>query len=264
MFSGFSVFGVYISCYSICVVIGLICAAPVVITGYTKRGGDGTSIVLTLLVGMLGAAIGMHLMYGITNISHWNLLLKAKTAADFFRVFLAIFSGSVFYGGLLGGLLSGFIFARKLRLPMDLVCDCTAPAIALFHAFGRVGCFMAGCCFGIESEHGITFSNSQVEIANGVARVPVQLYEAAFELALFIVLAVLHRKDMLRGKLLALYLIAYSAGRFVLEFLRGDDYRGFILGMSTSQFISIIVFIAAGLWFVFRPDNVNKTKGNTE
>ena len=97
------------------------------------------------------------------------------------------------------------------------------------------------------------FTNSLVESANGVTRVPVQLYEAAFNLALFALLFILERKGALKGRLLALYLLTYPVGRFILEFWRGDEYRGYVFGLSTSQFISIILFAGAALYFIFAP-----------
>ena len=97
----------------------------------------------------------------------------------------------------------------------------------------------------------VSYTHLLVEAANGVRRFPVQLVEAGFNLLLFVVLAWLLKKGLCKGKLFLLYLLAYSAGRFVLEFWRGDAYRGFLFGVSTSQWISILLFVAAGcalLW----------------
>lgn len=263
MFSGFHIFDkLFISSYALCTIAGIFTAAPLAISRSKKRGVDDVSVILVLLFSSIGIVLGMHLLFGLTNISHWDILTRAEGFVDFVKRFAALFSGSVFYGGLIGGLIAGGISVKVQKLPADIVCDCVAPSIALFHAFGRVGCFLSGCCYGVESPHGIVFTDSLIESANGVPRVPVQLYEAAFELALFAALSVLLRKGKLQGKLLPLYLVTYAAGRFVLEFLRGDEYRGFILGLSTSQFISIFVFIAAAAYFIFAP--VKKQPSNTE
>ena len=77
-----------------------------------------------------------------------------------------------------------------------------------------------------------------------------QLYEAGLELALFIVLTLMLHKGWLKNRLLAVYLMAYAVGRFTLEFWRGDDYRGFLFGLSTSQLISIAVFIAVPVFLI--------------
>ena len=167
--------------------------------------------------------------------------------------FATLFGGSVFYGGLLGGLLAGGISAKVQKLSAGLVTDCAAPALALFHCFGRIGCFLGGCCYGVESEHGVVFTDSLIESANGVPRVPVQLYEAVFELALFFALWALLNKGVLKNRLLLVYLFSYAVGRFILEFWRGDEYRGFLFGLSTSQVVSILVFVVSAVLFIVKP-----------
>lgn len=252
MFSGFTVFGKFISSYSLCTVAGILTACPLAIMRYKKRGGNDISMIFIFLFGGLGCVIGMHLLFGITNIQHWHLLFKAADFGDFFTRLQLIFGGSVFYGGLIGGLIAGGISMKIQKLPFDITTDCAAPSIALFHGFGRVGCFLGGCCYGIEWEHGITFTNSIVESANGVPRFPVQLCEAGFEFALFAVLSLFLYKDRFKGKLLAMYLLIYPVGRFIFEFLRGDEYRGFLLGLSTSQLISIVVFVGAAAYLIIK------------
>lgn len=253
MFAGFTLFGKFISSYSLCVLVGALVACPLAVWRCKKRGGDDISMIFVFLFGFIGAFVGMHLLYGITNIAYWDKLLDAKGFVNWLKRFWVIFGGGVFYGGLFGGLIAGGISIRVQRLKPTVYCDCAAFAIPLFHGFGRIGCFLSGCCYGKESAYGITFTNSLVESANGVARIPVQLYEAAFEFALFAGIFVIFSKGILAGKLLPLYLLAYPVGRFLLEFLRGDEYRGFLFGLSTSQIISIVLFIGAAVWFIFAP-----------
>ncbi len=262
MFSGFHIGRLFIGSYGIFAVIGILAACPFAIHYYKKRTGDDISMILTYLWAAVGAFLGMHLLYGITNVSYWGILLKATGFVDFFKKFAALFSGSVFYGGLLGGLLAGGLAVKKMKLPADIVTDCAAPFIALMHGVMRVGCFFGGCCYGVEWEHGITFHDSIVESANGIPRVPIQLFEAGFEFLLAGALWALLLRSMktgkLQGTLLALYLLIYPVGRFILEFWRGDEYRGHILGLSTSQFISIIVFVCAAVFLLRRKLKENK------
>lgn len=256
MFSGFHIGKLFIGTYGIFALIGIMAAFPISVYYYKKRTGDDISMILVYLWAALGVVLGMHLLFGITNISYWGKLLEAKDFLDFLKRFGAIFSGSVFYGGLLGGLAAGGIAVKRMKLPADIVTDCAAPFIAIMHGFARIGCFFGGCCYGVEWERGITFTDSIVKSANGVPRVPVQLFEAGFEFILGGVLWYLLTRSMktgkLQGKLLALYLLIYPVGRFILEFWRGDEYRGFIFGLSTSQFISIVVFICALGYLIFR------------
>ena len=252
MFPGFYVFDKFISSYALCVLAGAAVSVPIAIRRYKRRGGDDISMIFVFLFAAIGAFFGMHLLYGITNLEHWGILLKAESLADFAGRFATLFGGSVFYGGLLGGALAGGISIRVQKLPAGLTADCIAPSAALFHAFGRVGCFLVGCCYGVEWEHGITFTESLVESANGVPRLPVQLIEVGLELVLFAVLSALLHKNKLHGGLFAVYLASYSVGRFVIEFWRGDDYRGFFLGLSTSQIVSVLVLVGAVVFLVLR------------
>ena len=177
MFPGFTLFGKFISSYVLCTVAGIFTACPLAIARCKKRGGDDISMIFVLLFGGVGVLAGMHLLYGITNIAYWGEIFKAKDFIDFCKRVGVVFGGGVFYGGLIGGLVAGGISIKVQKLDAALYCDCAAFAIPLFHMFGRIGCFLGGCCYGKESEYGVMFTNSLVESANGVTRVPVQLYE---------------------------------------------------------------------------------------
>ncbi|WP_434311146.1 prolipoprotein diacylglyceryl transferase [Hominifimenecus sp. rT4P-3] len=216
-----------------------------------KKGVPAFHMIEFLLWSAVGVLIGSHLLYGL--IHGRDLLLVIQnfdqiTGPDMFLSCLAaIFGGSVFYGGLLGGMAVGFLFLKRHpSYDRPLFLDISACSIPLFHSAARVGCFLAGCCYGIEWPAGVTFHHSLIPGANGVARFPVQLLEAAFELALFCFLFFLfhHRKQ--QGRLLELYLILYGIGRFLFEFLRGDDdLRKIFFGLSTSQWIAILTVGAA-------------------
>lgn len=258
MFHGFTLFGKYISSYMLTSLAGIFTACPLAISRYKKRGGNDISMIFVFLFGAIGCAVGMHLLYGITNIQHWSRLFSAGSFQEFWDAAIFIFGGSVFYGGLIGGLFAGYLCMKHQKLDYGLTSDCAAPSIALFHAFGRIGCFLGGCCYGVEWEHGITFHNALVESANGVPRVPVQLFEAGLEFALFGLLSLMLAKGWLKNRLLAVYLLIYPVGRFALEFLRGDDYRGFLFGLSTSQLISIGVFAAAVVFLVMKRPRASK------
>lgn len=254
MFPGFQIGSLFLGSYAVCALIGIFSAFPFSIYQYKKRTGDDISPIFVLLFAALGAFIGMHLLYGITNIEYWNKFTFDQGFKHFIKQVGTVFGGSVFYGGLIGGLIAGGISVKVQKLPVDTITDCLAPGIAQFHGFARIGCFLGGCCYGVEWEHGITFENSLVESANGVPRVPVQLFESGFEFLLAGLLWFLLLKvPKARGKLLALYLLIYPVGRFTLEFWRGDEYRGFLFGLSTSQIISILMFIGSALFLIVSP-----------
>ena len=145
---------------------------------------------------------------------------------------------------LLGGLAGAWLFCKQRRLSFDTLGRDLVPALPLFHAFGRVGCFLAGCCYGIPAPAGwlgVTFPASAIEAPSGVPLLPVQLYEAAGCVLLFLLLDHLTDRGWPGGRLLALYLALYAVFRFLLEFLRGDAVRGSLGPLSTSQVISLAV-----------------------
>lgn len=253
MFPSFTLFEKNIGSYALCGMLGIFIGSPVGIFYYKKFTGKDIPMILTFVYSAIGAFLGMHILYGITNVSKWHTLGEAKGFGDFFIIFLNIFGGSVYYGGLIGGIIAGFIYVKKANMPFDAATDCAAVSIPLFHSISRIGCFLGGCCYGVEWEHGITFTNSLVEQANGVPRVPVQLFEAGFEVLLFALLFILINKTVqFKGKLLAVYLLLYAVGRFILEFWRGDDYRGHLFGLSTSQIIAIFMFVGSSVFLILK------------
>ncbi len=143
--------------------------------------------------------------------------------------------GLVFYGGLLGVLFSIYYYCKRHNIASSNIFNLIAPAIPLFHAFGRIGCFMSGCCYGIELSSPVTLFG--VITFN---RLPTQIIEAVFEFVLFIIILLLQRKEKCHDYLKA-YLMPYAVFRFIIEFFRGDAVRGFFFGFSTSQIISIAI-----------------------
>jgi phosphatidylglycerol---prolipoprotein diacylglyceryl transferase len=156
-------------------------------------------------------------------------------------------SGGVFYGGLILAVLVAFWYIAKHRLPFWTTCDVFAPGIALGHVTGRLGCLAAGCCFGRPTDvpWAITFTNPLAQANVGtplnVPLHPTQLYEAGAELLILIFLLATERKGRyFAGRTFWSYMFLYALTRYVIEIYRGDP-RGMVLGMSTSQFISVIL-----------------------
>lgn len=165
--------------------------------------------------------------------------------------------GLVFYGGLIGAILVSVWYMRRHHLPFWIISDIFAPAIAIGHFFGRLGCFMAGCCYGRPCDHPawytVTFPMNISSFAPpGVPLYSTQLMEAAGELLIFIFLVVFRRWKRFDGQILATYLILYSILRAFVEYFRGDASRGFLIEpyISTSTFISILMFAGGVLIYV--------------
>jgi phosphatidylglycerol---prolipoprotein diacylglyceryl transferase len=156
-------------------------------------------------------------------------------------------SGGVFYGGLIAAIIVALWYLRRHKLPMWTVTDVFAPGIALGHVVGRLGCLLAGCCFGRSTTMpwAITFTNplaaENVGTPLNVPLHPTQLYEAGAELAILVFLLVFERRGRsFPGRTFWSYMFLYGVSRFVIEFYRGDS-RGMIGPLSTSQFVSIVI-----------------------
>lgn len=152
--------------------------------------------------------------------------------------------GFVFYGGLIFGLLYLLVLSKFTNKFSFNNAHLLLPGITIGHAIGRIGCLLAGCCYGVVCDLPISV------YMRGAHRHPVQLYESIFLFALGFFLLKLNKID---GKKQAVvYFMIYGTGRFLLEFLRGDSIRGFYGIFSSSQLVSVaIVLISILLWIIF-------------
>ena len=180
--------------------------------------------------------IGAKLLYIITRLGD---IIKDPANIGTFS------SGWVVYGGIIGGIAGGILACRLHHEDAAAYFDLAMPSVALAQGFGRIGCFLAGCCYGTECDcvFSITFHTSAYA-PNDVPLLPTQLISSGFNFLNFFFLLWLSGKTKRRGLVGGAYLVTYSAGRFVIEFFRGDLIRGAVGVLSTSQFISIFVFIA--------------------
>lgn len=185
----------------------------------------------------LGALAGAKLLYFIT-------MPKGTPLSS------ALLTGFVFHGGLLGGALAGLAAARALHLDALLLMDHAAPCLAIGHGIGRVGCFFAGCCYGVPVRWGVVLPRA-LGAPHDVPLLPIQLIEAALNVALGVALLRYARKKREPGYAAGLYCLVYAVMRFVLEFFRGDEVRGAAAGLSTGQWMSLGL-AAAGLWLFAR------------
>lgn len=187
-----------------------------------------------LLCGIMGVGVGIgsKIVFIITQ-----LPVIIENFSVKFLIYKIITSGFVFYGGLFGAIIGLKLYSKIMKIDFYILTDILAPIFPLFHAFGRVGCFFAGCCYGKEIYWGIA-----MEFAPKVPRIPVQLIESGY---LFFITGFLFllEKKMYKGNLLFIYLFLYSIGRFILEFFRGDIIRGHWYGLSTSQWISALILL---------------------
>ncbi len=253
MFPYIHVFGKQLPMYGLLAAVGTIFA--VLYFKYREKGAGrlAAHLELAFLYGLVGTFIGAKLLFILTQLPQIIAdfaYLHTDTQA-FLQKYL--YSGFVFYGGLFGGLAGVYLYARHQRLSYDALLQLLLPTVPLIHSFGRMGCFCMGCCYGKAAQPatlGLVFHASQIA-PNDIPLIPVQLYEAILVFILFIVLARMAKQGKKGKSMLAVYLVAYGTIRFILEFLRGDTYRGFIGWLSISQLLSLLA-ICLGSWLLWK------------
>ena len=205
-----------------------------------KRGLDANRVTDLGIYIIISALVGAKLLLVVVEFDHlrrdpseiWNLLRSA----------------GVFYGGLLLAVAVAFWYMRRHRLPVWTTCDAFAPGIALGQAVGRIGCLMAGCCYGTPTDlpWGVTFTNplaaANVGTPLDVSLHPTQLYESAAVLAILgILLLAERRRASFPGRTFWSYLLLYPCARFAIEFFRGDPRGTAFEVLSTSQLVSLLL-----------------------
>ncbi len=218
---------------------------------------------------MIGSLIGLYLgarLFGV--ISYATALYRVGESAPL--ITLIKDSGIVFYGGLLGYLLFFWVLSKfflpKRRIGRDIV----AVTIPLFHGFARIGCYLGReiitvgdvtqtvwqpCCYGIRLPDSAFCAHFWDH------RLPVQLFESAFNFLLFGTLLFLflrEKKEERRGRLILLYLVAYGVFRFIIEFFRDDSVRGGFGPLSFSQVVSLLTLLGVAIFLILKKTGVLK------
>ncbi|MBQ5320118.1 MAG: prolipoprotein diacylglyceryl transferase [Oscillospiraceae bacterium] len=192
---------------------------------------------LLILCGICGACcvIGSRIVFILSQIP--ALIKDFSLEVLLGHIFLG---GLVFYGGLLGAICGALIFSKIRKYNTNDVMDFVVPVFALFHGFGRIGCFMSGCCYGLKLNEQFVLGAIHLNYF------PMQLVEALFEFIMFFILS----KKISDGKVLSVYLAVYSIFRFINEFFRGDTVRGIWYVLSTSQIIALIILTVLAVNYV--------------
>lgn len=244
MVSSFTIFGITLYPYSLLMILGaVVCLVLFVFISFRrhKEVKDenlfATEMLIISIAAALPAAMVLDSLFKIGEKGRFEL------------------EGATFYGGLLFALclFPLLLLIRKNRtVPIyDRLCD-LATGIPAGHFLGRIGCFLGGCCYGVptDSIFGVVFPEDALpyQAYGGVPVHPTQLYEAAFLLALFIILFKFCKRNAF-----PLYLMFYGVGRFAIECLRGDD-RGSVgvIELSPAQLISLLLIIIGGIILVVR------------
>jgi phosphatidylglycerol:prolipoprotein diacylglycerol transferase len=200
------------------------------------------------------ALVGAKVLMILTDFSYF-----AANPREIFS-YSMLMAGGVFYGGFLAALFFTIWYVRVQKLSFWRLTDVLAPAVALGQSVGRLGCFSAGCDYGTRTSlpWGVVFTsrfaNEVAGVPLGVRLHPTQLYESLATLVIFALLLWRFPRRKRDGEIFLSYLGLYAVARFFLEFLRGDEDRGFVFHhlLSTSQFIALLVLVGVGVVFVWR------------
>lgn len=231
-----------ISSYGLFMTVGVFLCAYIIFLRAKNKGIKSEEIIIVMATTIGSALFGAGILYTFISYSIKELLSLVLNGN--FTVFLN--GGLVFYGGLIGGILGALISTKIQNLNETIVETSIVPILPLGHAIGRVGCLFAGCCHGFEYD-GI-FAVKNLLLSQEKTYFPIQLVESGINIVIMLFLLRYSRKNHKPYNILCVYLILYSICRFVLEFFRGDLIRGVFFMLSTSQWISILIFCAAYLF----------------
>jgi len=234
--------------YGFLIALGFIVCLILMRRKAEKAGFDKDKVADLALWTMIGGLLGGRVLFIITQ---WGSYMD--NPMDILRFWKG---GLVFYGGFWAGFGTYVFLTLKNKLPLLKLLDIAAPSVAIAQVLGRFGCFAAGCCYGkpLDKNHpfAVMFTNTDSVAPLNVHIHPTQLYDALNTLIIFIVLQWVYKKRSFPGQVIALYLMMYAVGRFIVELYRGDRVREFVIDpyLSTSQFIALLsVSIGAALYW---------------
>ncbi len=233
-----------------------------------KAGEDPEKLADIIFYSMLGALVGARVLYVIR-------FYETEFAGNFWRIFKIQEGGIVFQGGFIGAIIVAWYCCRKRNFDFIKGLDIVAPALVLGHAFGRIGCFFNGCCYGgvCDPSLGVKFPQGSLPYNDQVEKVlispfsaseslpvhPTQIYSFIAKIVIFIILMWASAKVKVKGHIFSLYLILYGVWRLAVEFLRDDQDRH--LGLSVAQYIAVAT-VAVGVWlWVYFSAKQNKFTG---
>lgn len=254
------ILGKSIPMYGLLCVLGVLAAMGVAFFLAHKKKMDLFDFCLNIVYCLAGAFIGAKLLFIIVS---WDLVKTIFQNYSFINaVKILLRGGYVFYGGFIGGLGALLLSLHLQKQNIFKHLSIFATVLPLGHAIGRIGCFAAGCCYGMEYDGPLSYTYTHagdLSTPIGVPLFPVQLVEALLLFGLFVALLIIFLKSKKDTTTTFVYCYAYAVIRFVLEFFRGDKIRGVFI-FSTSQWISIaIAVVATVLLILFKKRNKSKT-----
>ena len=241
----FTILNREIPIYGICFYTGILIAAFVALWICARKEIAWFDIAYSGVYVMIGAVLGAKLLF---------LAVSFRQIIAEHIPFIAVLKGGfVFYGGLLGGMIGLFIYAKQFRMRIKNLCEVYATVLPLGHAFGRLGCFFAGCCYGMpyDGKFSCTYHISIGNTPTNIPLFPIQLVEVIGLVIIFALLLIVYFKTQEKcGITPILYCCLYPLLRFTLEFFRGDTERGTYGWFSTSQWVSLLILAGVEVYLI--------------
>ncbi len=247
----FELFGKEIHFYGICIALGFLAATGLLVWKRRHAGMTTEQIFDLAMIALFSGIIGARVLHVIQN---WG------SESGFLWIIRIDQGGLVFYGGFILAVICLVYYSMKKKIRFDTLLDICSPAIAVGHAFGRLGCFMQGCCFGRKAASDAWYT-VRFPLEPSPGRFPesiwdltqnttyplyaTQLWESLGNFLLCGILLLIFEKFRKPGQIAGIYFIAYAVMRFLLEFFRGDNPE-LLLGLTTSQSIALFLMIPFG------------------
>jgi phosphatidylglycerol:prolipoprotein diacylglycerol transferase len=219
--------------------------------GLLGENPDTVSDIVFYLI--IFGVIGGRFFYVLTNIDTF-----IKNPLSVFEIWKG---GLVFYGGFIFSIITVWLYTRIKKISLWKYADILAPGLAIGHAVGRIGCLMAGCCYGRECHQpwAITFHNHDSLAPLNIPLHPTQIYEVIGNLFIFAALMLFRKKKQLDGQVFWIYVFMYGVMRFIIEIFRGDDRGDYFFGViSVSQSIGILMICASVFMHFYMRRNEKK------
>jgi phosphatidylglycerol---prolipoprotein diacylglyceryl transferase len=232
--------------YGFCIMLGVIFAYLYISkNAKSELGIESEKISEMVLYVIIASVVGGKVFLYLADLPRY--------LADPAQMFEGFGSGFVFYGSFLFAVPTLYWFFKKNKIPVLPMLDIVAIGGTIVHGLGKIGCFLSGCCHGkvCDAAFGVIFSHPETNAEPiNTPLYPVQLIDAFMIFCITLLLVFLKKRKQFDGQLILIYLILYGIGRFLTEFLRGDEGRGNIGPLSHSQFIGLCMAVLGTYFFV--------------
>jgi len=231
----FTIGSLPIGSYGVMVAIGFLVGVYVSYLRARSRDISPKIIIELALLALVSGMVGARIFHAIQHIES--------------NGFIVLEGGLAFYGGFIFACLVGFIYLRSMAMPIPEMMDILTPSLAIGEAIGRIGCFLAGCCYGrpTDSLLGVTYPEKSLTylLLKGQRSYPTQIFSSISLFLIFVILITISKRIVFSGQLFLIYAIIHSAYRFLIDFFRAYSAEEYIGILATSQVMSLLIGLTA-------------------